>query len=135
MSNWPSPHHGMVSEYQASGVPFVTSSAANEVATSAIQVNFPFVTRWIQVFNTDPSGADTIRLGFTSNGVLSAPNANYLILSGGQATDRLELKCSAVWFRQHGANPTSFSLIAGLTNVPIKQFFTMSGSNGVAGVG
>lgn len=135
MSNWPAPHHGMVSEYQASGVPFVTSSAANEVTTSPIQVTFPFVTRWIQVFNTDPTGADTIRLGFTSNGVKSTPNANYLILSGGQSTDRLELKCTEVWFMQHGASPTSFSLVAGLTNVPHNQFFVMSGSNGVVGVG
>ena len=35
MSNWPAPHHGMVSEYQASGVPFVTSSASGEVSTTA----------------------------------------------------------------------------------------------------
>jgi hypothetical protein len=125
----------MVSEYQASGVPFVTSSQANEVTTTPVQITFPFVTRWIQVFNTDSTAGDTIRLGFTSNGVKSVTNANYLILSGGQSTDRLELKCAEVWFRQHGANPASFTLIAGLTNVPPNQFFTMSGSNGVAGVG
>lgn len=137
MSNWPAPHHGMVSEYQASGVPFVTSSATNEVGTSAVRVSFPFVTRWVEVFNTDSAVADTIRVGFTSNGVLGvgATNANYLILSGGQNTGRLELKCAEMYFRQHGASASSFSLIAGLTNVPINQFFTMSGSNGVAGVG
>jgi len=135
MSNWPSPHHGMVSEYQASGVPFVTSSATNEVGTSPISVSFPFVTRWIEVFNTDSTAADTLRIGFTNNGVSSNPNANYFILSGGQTTGRLELKCNQVWFRQHGGSPTSFTLIAGLTNVPQNQFFVMTGSNGVAGVG
>lgn len=135
MSNWPAPHHGMVSEYQASGVPFVTSSATNEVATTPVSVSFPFVTRWIEVFNTDSTAADTIRVGFTSNGVKNVPDANYLILSGGQNTGRLELKCNQLWFRQHGLSPTSFTLIAGLTNVPQNQFFVMTGSNGVAGVG
>lgn len=135
MANWPTPHHGMVSEYQASGIPFVTSSASNEVASTPIGISFPFVARWIQIFNTDPAGADTLRVGFTKNGVSSAPNANYLILSGGQSTDRLELKCSEVWFLQHGGNPTSFSLVAGLTSVPLNQFFIMSGTTGVAGVG
>ena len=131
MSNWPAPHHGMVSEYQASGIPFVTSSAANEVGGSPIQVSFPYVSRWVQVFNT---GGNTMRVGFTSNGVSSNPNANYLILSGGQSTERLELKCSKVWFRQQGG-ASGFSLIAGLTNVNSNSFIVMSGSNGVAGVG
>jgi hypothetical protein len=123
----------MVSEYQASGVPFVTSSASNEIGTTAVKVSFPFVTRWIQVFNTDST--DALRLGFTSNGVLGVPNANYLVLSGGQFTDRLELKCTEVWFRQHNASTTSFSLVAGLTNVAPRQMFVISGSNGVLGVG
>jgi hypothetical protein len=135
MSNWPAAHHGMVSEYQASGVPFVTSSAVNEIGTSAVKVTFPFVTRWIQIFNTDSVTGDAIRFGFTSNGVLGVPNANYLILSGGQFTDRLELKCTQVWFRQHGGSTTSFSLIAGLTNVAPNQMFAITGSNGVGGVG
>ena len=135
MSNWPKVHHGMVSEYQASGVPFVTSSAHNEVTATPIQVSMPYVARWVQVFNTDPTAGDTLRVGFTENGVKSVPNANYLILSGGQNTGRLELKCTDLWFRQHGATPTSFSMLAGLTNVSPSNFFAMTGSNGVAGVG
>lgn len=131
MSHWPVPHHGMVSEYQSSGVPFVTSSANSEVSTSPIGVSFPFVSRWIMITNT---GGSALRFGFSSNGVSSVSSANYYILSGGQTTERLELKCDKVFFRQHNG-PTSFSLIAGLTNVPINQFFAVTGSNGVTGVG
>lgn len=133
--NWPTPHHGMVSEYQSSGVPFVTSSATNEVGATPISVTFPFVTRWIQVFNTDSTAGDTLRIGFTQNGVSAVQTANYMILSGGQSTARLELKCDQLWFLKHGANPASFSVIAGLTNVPPDRFFVMSGSSGVEGVG
>lgn len=137
MSHWPKPHHGMVSEYQASGVPFITSSQFNEVgATTPVSVTFPFVTRWVVVHNTDKTTGDYIRWGFTSNGVKSVPNANYMLLDGGEITPRLEVKCSQLWFlADDNAKPASFSVVAGLTNVPIDQFFAVTGSNGVAGVG
>ena len=138
MSNWPKPHHGMVSEYQASGVPFVTSSAANEVGgTTPIKVSFPFVTRWVVVHNTNKTNSDTLRLGFTSNGVKGTNGSkNYFLIDGLEQTVRLEAKCSELWFlADDGTKPCGFSVMAGLTNVPVNQFFVISGSNGVAGVG
>ena len=136
-TNWGPPAHNFVPEYQQSSIPFVTSSGTNEVTTAPVRVTFPYVTRWIQVFNTDATAADTIRFGFSQSGVnpTATQDANYLILSGGVSTERLELKCKEVWFRQHGSSPTSFSLIAGLTNVPSGSFPALTGSNGVAGVG
>lgn len=137
MSHWPKPHHGMVSEYQASGVPFVTSSQANEVGgTTPVSVTFPFVTRWVIIHNTDKTAGDALRFGFTSNGVKKSPDANYFLLNDGEITPRLEVKCSQIWFlADDGSKPASFSVIAGLTNVPVDQFFVVSGSNGVGGVG
>ena len=135
MSNWPAPHHGMVSEYQASGVPFVTSSASGEVSTTAIQITFPYVTRWIQVINTDTVSSHDLRFGFTQNGVNGVGGRNYVVLDGDTKTERLELKCTQLWFRRNALQDTSFSVMAGLTNVPVKQFFVLTGSNGVAGVG
>ena len=132
MSHWPAPHHGMVSEYQASGVPFVTSSAAGEAQTTPIQVTFPYVTRWVQVFNTDING--DLRVGFTQNGVNGGPTKNFVVLNKTNQTARWEVKCTSLWLRNNGTNST-FSIIAGLTNVSAEQFFLMSGSNGVAGVG
>ena len=134
-SNWGPPAHNYVPEYQQSSIPFVTSSATNEVAATPIRVTFPYVTRWIQVFNTDATASDALRVGFTHNGVNSVATANYLILSGGQSTERLELKCKELWFRRDGGAPTSFSLIAGLTNISSGSFPVLSGSNNVDGVG
>ena len=134
-SNWTTPAHNFVPEYQQSSFPFVTSSAANEVNATPINVSFPFVTRWVQVFNTDPVAGDAIRIGFTSAGVVGTPTANFLVLSGGQSTERLELKCTGLWFQKHGANAGSFSLVAGLTNIPNGNFPALTGSNGFGGVG
>jgi len=88
----------------------------------------------VQVFNTDGTSGDTMRVGFTENGVKATETANYIVLSGGQSTERLELKCTRLWFRQQGG-ACSFSVIAGLTNVPASDFPILSGSNQVAGVG
>ena len=45
-TNWPKPHHGHASEYQVSSWPFLTSS---NVGTSAVEIRFPYVTRWVSV--------------------------------------------------------------------------------------
>ena len=133
--NWGPPAHNFVPEYQQSGIPFVTSSAANEVTDAPIQVSFPYVTRWVKIFNTDGVAGDTLRVGFTQNGVNSVETANYFILSGSESTERLELKCKEIWLRRHGSNNASFSVLAGLTNVPASSFPSLTGSNGVLGVG
>lgn len=134
------PHHGMVSEYQASGIPFVTSSQANEVSTTPIKVSFPYVTRWVQVANANLTAGDDLRVGFTQNGVSSAPNANYFVLKGGPTNTsmpRWEVKCTELWFVRHGSADTSFSVMAGLTNVKAGSFPVLTGSLplGAAGVG
>ena len=70
-SNWPQPGLRTTSEYQCSGIPYVTSSNDNEVGTSdVVQIKFPFVTRWVEI-NTWKSSATSshLRVGFTSNGV------------------------------------------------------------------
>lgn len=134
-SNWPSPSHNYVPEYQQSGIPYVTSSANNEVTTTPVQITFPYITRWVQIFNTDGTANDTLRVGFTQHGVNATETANYLVLSGGQSTDRLEIKCTDLWFKQHGSSAASFSVIAGLTNISTSSITTITGSNGYVGVG
>jgi len=126
------PHHGSVSEYQASGVPYASSSHSLTDTTVA-QFNFPFVTRHLTVFN---SGTSAIRVGFTANGVNSVPDANYLILAPEGSTPRLEIKCVSLFVRKdEGTDPTVVSVVAGITNIPDTHFFTMTGSNGVIGIG
>jgi hypothetical protein len=99
-----------------------------------VKINFPYTTRWVQIFNTDATAADSMRVGLTENGVNGVEGASYIILAGGQSTDRLELKCTSLWFKQQGG-AASFSVIAGLTNVPADDFPVITGSNGFAGVG
>jgi len=127
------PGHGMVSEYQASGVPFVSSSASM-VNTTVEKFTFPYVSRHITIFN---SGSTPVRVGFTENGVNANPeNSNYFLVLGMSNTPRFELKCDEIFVRKDaGTDPNIVSVIAGMTNVPRKNFFVMSGSNGVVGVG
>lgn len=135
------PHHNHVGEYQQSSIPFVTSSVADEVTTSAVvTVKFPYVTRWLVVKNTDAS--HTLKFGFSSNGVsgpkgnyhTTGSNANFFTLAAGATTERLELKCKEVHFLG-GTNSASFSVLAGLTNVENNMFPALTGTNGVEGVG
>lgn len=147
------PGVGFVPAYEVSGVPFVTSSNGSEVGTTATRVGFPFVTRWVEVFNT---GTNPLRIGFSKNGVEgkgavtsgsahpgtwseSLPtHRNYFVLepsssSGLAKTSRLELRCSSIFFAADSGT-TGFSLIAGLTTIPGAQL-NLTGSEGFIGVG
>jgi len=122
----------MVSEYQASGVPFVSSSHIL-TDTSVAQFSFPFVARHVTVFN---SGSAAVRVGFTDNGVNGNPDANYFLLIGNSQSSRLELKCASLFVRKdEGTVANVVSVVAGITNIGKNEFFTMSGSAGVVGVG
>ena len=126
------PHHGMTSEYQSSGVPYVSSSH-NLADTDPVTFEFPYVTRHFTVFN---SGSNAIRVGFTQNGVFAAESANYFILQGDAVSPRMELKCDKlIVAKDEGTAPNKVSVIAGLTNISPIRFFAMTGSEGVAGVG
>lgn len=143
-----------VPAYQVSGVPFVTSSAPQELssATAAVNVRFPYVTRWFEITNT---GSGTLRFGFSRNGVLgsgaasgsnipetekTANHNNYYVISGSSgnspSTVRLELRCKELFLSSFsGEAPTGFSIVAGLTGVEKNQFPNLTGSNGFWGVG
>jgi|10_taG_2_1085330.scaffolds.fasta_scaffold139765_1 hypothetical protein len=123
----PVSNHNNAAEFQVSGIPYVTSSAANEATTAPIRINFPYVTRWIEVVNTEAAGQQDLRVGFSENGVNTNPNANYLVVPSGRSSGRLELKCDHIFIRSASGNGT-FSVAAGLTTVPPSNFLTLSGS-------
>lgn len=122
--NNPAMHEGFVPAYQVSAVPFVTSSAVTTVS----EIEFPFVTRFFNIQNTS---SIPLRFGFTELGV---KGTNYFVIPSGSnyegeiRTDRLFVSSST------GAS-ISYSVIAGLTGVPNRNFLTITGSNGFAGVG
>ena len=142
--NWPPAGAGDVASYQLSAIPFVTSSAANEVGTSTpIKVKFDHATRFIVVH---ASGSKDLRVGFTHNGVLgkggvsgstdaqNGQNANYFVVKAGETTPRIEVRCKELHFLSVTAT-TGFSLMAGLTPIRNRDFPLLSGSNGFKGVG
>jgi len=148
-SNRAGPSWNFAPEYQSSGTPFVTSSAHSEVTTSGvITVKFPTVTRWVQIRNI---GTGNLKVGFTSHGVQgkggsvsgskneqSGNNSNFYLIPSSSDSDsstvRWELRCDKLFFEAKDA-ATGFSLIAGLTNIRSAEFFKLTGSIGIQGVG
>ena len=137
VANHPRPNHNSAVEYQGSCIPFVTSS---DVGTDVIKVGFPRVTRFIVVSNRH--GSQTLSFGFTENGTSGAKgpysktgtNDNFFTLAAGQVTERLEIKCTGIFLKGSGGS-TTFSLLAGMTNVEPSMFLNLTGSDGWQGVG
>jgi hypothetical protein len=121
---------GFVPAYQISGVPYVTSS--NVTLGETKEIAFDLVTRFFTVKNTGTT-SNVIAVGFTQNGMLPA-NSNFFILSGSEAFSG-ELRTSKLFISGSSGATTSFTLVAGLTGIPVKNFVTVTGSNGYSGVG
>ena len=126
-----------VPNYQLSAIPFVTSSATNEVTDGAgLQVTFPYVTKTVKIKNT---GAASLRVGFTELGVEGAVTKNYFIIpteasAGETCIQEFDVRCKSLWFAGNGGT-TDFSLFAGLTPIGSGSFPVITGSNGFEGVG
>ena len=131
----PYPNPNFVPEYQISGVPYVTASAASELTslTVPVRVDFPEVTRWIVVQNTSPTA--NLRFGFSENGVKGqeaspgpSTTRNYFIVSASSSTARMELRCKSLYFTKDANGSSSFNIIAGLTRIRSADFPTLTGS-------
>ena len=130
--NNPNPGLGFVPEYQVSSWPYVTSSTVTN-SGDIKEIQFPGVTRWIQIHNGDHAGISQLSFGFTRN-CFKVANSNYFSLHAGEMTDRLELKCKSIFITaDHGSTP--FSVIAGYTGINTGSFPTMTGSAGWLGIG
>ena len=115
-----------------SGIPYVTSSAANEATTSAvIKLSFPFVTKFFTVTNTDD--AHTLKFGFTENGVNGNPTDNFIILAPG-LSGSYDFRVKDLFFKG-GSGASAFRVVAGLTTIERNHFPVLTGtlSNGTAG--
>jgi hypothetical protein len=119
------PGLGNAASYEVSGIPYVTGGL--NPAGGEIALSFPQVTRWVVVSNTDATAANTVKIGFSSNGV---GGENYYLLSGSQTTPRLEVKVTELYL--NGAS-TNVSVMAGLTFISKEDInniaISPSGSN------
>jgi hypothetical protein len=154
---FPKPGVNHVGSYQLSGVPFVTSSAPAELGDTPVSIEFPFVTRWLEIKNTggikDPDGkSGYLKFGFSQNGVKGpladtdfsalGSNANFFVVEPSGSTGRLELRCKQIFLARSGTTNVGFSLIAGLTGIEefpvLTASFDVSASsnlNGFEGIG
>jgi hypothetical protein len=119
----PAAGFGYATEFQSSGLPWLTSSVAPAVG-SPLEFDFPKVTRFVCVSNTDSNVAHTLSFGFTQAGVQTSSN-KYVLLGGQNAL--FEIRCTQMFLQGEAGTPT-FSILAGLTTVDAKMMPVLTGS-------
>jgi len=108
--NYPSSGPNNVAEYQASGLPYVTQSAASTTISS---IEFPYVTNFFTVKNLS---AGVIEFGFTTAG-LQGTNKITVFPSSSQTFD---IRCKTLFVRSPGS--ATYEVVAGLTTIPRERF-------------
>lgn len=126
---------GNVGSYQASSIPYTTSSlnVPGSPSSTVIKVSFPHVTRFVTIKNIGVEGATDclMRVGFSENGIA---NGNYFLLNNEESYSA-DWRVTAVYLRvddtTSALNATA-SVIAGLTDIdPLDLEWNWSGSIGV----
>jgi hypothetical protein len=132
---WPKPHHGSTAEYGTSGWPFVATGQASSDIADVTEITFEYVTRWIQITNTDTT--ENLALSFADPD--GSHPATYYTLKAGDISPRFELKCKKLFISsspttESPAAPTTtdYTLIAGLTSIDKDDFPDISALDGVA---
>lgn len=118
------PGLGNAASYEVSGIPWVkhVDPGAGDVA-----ISFPLVTRWIIVSNSDPSGANIVRVAFSALGL---DGDNYYLVSGSQTTPRLEVKTTELFLKGASRQVTVIAGLTGIATVNIDNInVSPSGSN------
>lgn len=111
--------------YQVSGRPFATG---NVEANKAMEVKFPYVTRWFQIINK--AGAP-LKVAFSHEGLdvggSGSEAFNFTVDASGSngfgKSERFEMKVSSIWCIRSGTelgrNP--FDVVAGLTSIDSRK--------------
>ncbi len=123
------PGIGNVGSYQVSGLPHLTRSLMNQ--GDVLTVNFPSVTRNIQVFVT---GANPVRVAFDTHGTETLAFGTFLEIYGAGALQggpsgsiSLDVKCKAIHFLAAGGQ-TGFQMASSLTGIEPAMMFNLTGS-------
>jgi hypothetical protein len=115
---------GNVGSYQASAIPYLTSSLTIPVSSSTpYEVAFPNVTRFVIITNILDGASPNVplRFGFSENGVKGVENTNYAILNNGESFEG-EFRVTRLYLlSDDGALECNASVIAGLTTVSTKE--------------
>jgi hypothetical protein len=113
--------------YQVSGRPF--ASGGIDATADQQVVNFPYVTRWIQIVN---DGSGSVKVGFGPNS-FEVDNQNFFVVHSGSTSERLEVKVSRIYVKggdDAGVVPSGspISVVAGLTSIDTSQVNPPTGS-------
>ena len=141
-----------VGSYQVSGQPFLTGSLNLDVG-KVHMVEFPFVTKRIQVTNVSP-GSQLIMVMFNSGSStpITVPgeagqqtfantddtfvNFNYVPVTGSATLD-MNVKCKKIYianlsnearFAGVDASDAAYAVFAELTNIPTERMYHLTGS-------
>jgi hypothetical protein len=77
--------------------------------------------------------SDKIALAFTERGLQSTV-ANYITLDQGDTVHE-EIRTTVLFISCSAGSSVDYQIFCGLTNIPSKNFLTLTGSNGHPGVG
>ena len=111
-------------------MPYVTTSNVNLGAVA--EIDFKYVTKFVTVKNNG-AAASVISVGFTQNGMLPR-NSNFFTLSGSESFTA-DIRTSKIVVSGTNGSPVPYSILAGLTNIPVSNFLVVTSSNGFSGVG
>lgn len=126
---------GNVGSYQASSIPYTTSSLAiaGSPSSDVVKISFPHVTRFVTIKNIGVEGATDclLRVGFSEKGIA---NGNYFLLNNEESYSA-DWRVSALYLRvdnTSSAMNATASVIAGLTDIDPRDLeMNWSGSIGV----
>jgi len=105
-------------EYLASGLPYATRSIAT--ASNVTTVTFPFVTKFVTVKN---NSSGSLQCGFTR---LGTQGSNYFTLNQDVAWSG-DIRVGEMFFTAASGSLT-FEVVAGLTQIPHRNWFILTGA-------
>tara|TARA_Y100001938_G_C7919432_1_gene343660 strand:- start:37 stop:468 length:432 start_codon:yes stop_codon:yes gene_type:complete len=128
---------GAVGQYQMSGIPFVTASFTIPAKGQApLELEFPAVTKFFTIVNTNAGTSVPIRFGFSTLGTTGSAahgggSDNYFVLDNGESYTA-ELRVAKLFILSDAFAQSSASVVAGLTGIDAGSLgLNWSGSNGV----
>ena len=133
--NHPSAGINYAIEFQVSGLPFVTSSTVPAAANGCQRIDFPNVSKFIEITNNATAG-NYLRVGFSRNGVCTT--GWHYLLDGGKSI-QVDVRVKELYLAGN-TTTNNVAVFAGLTNVPSRFMQQLTGtladgSTGWTGVG
>ena len=125
-----------VGSYQVSGQPFITGSQMdgefeNVIPITGItekQIEFPYVTKSITLWNVSTNASSKLRLHLVSSGsITNHPTSKHYFELARNENLTINLKCKEVWLSAVG-HQVEWKLYASLTNIQTGSMYTLAGS-------